>query len=171
MTRLTPGTLVLGTVGLAYIAKVGPLAGADGYWLLDPTGDPGTLHEHAVFAPACCVRPAVIGVTVCRTPGSGCGCGLRHLTAAELAQLPKPDAPSPDPPPLQPPPREPEMEPQSQRIAEQKTHLANCLDAYQRLVTGDLPWRSFASSPELADALAWKKVVEARDTLHAWLTA
>lgn len=54
------------------------------------------------------------------------------------------------------------------QISEQRTHLANVLEAYQRLTTGDLPWRSFAASPDLAEGLAWKKVVEARETLRAW---
>lgn len=54
------------------------------------------------------------------------------------------------------------------QISEQRAHLANVLEAYHRLIAGDLPWSSFAASPDLAEALAWKKVVEARDTLHAW---
>lgn len=58
-----------------------------------------------------------------------------------------------------------------QQIAEQRYHLANVLDAYRRLVTGELAWQRFAATPELAEQLAWKKVTEARDTLATWMGA
>lgn len=58
-----------------------------------------------------------------------------------------------------------------QQIAEQRYHLATVLDAYRRLVAGELAWQRFAATPELAEALAWKKVTEARDTLATWMGA
>jgi hypothetical protein len=83
-----PGDLILGCRGLARVHRVGKLAGATGVWILDGTGDPGSLSGHPVFVPGWCVQLPVIGQTVCPQPRPH-DCALRHLTAGELARLPK----------------------------------------------------------------------------------
>lgn len=72
MTALVGDMLVVTATGLGRITKVGP----------------GSSASHPAFAPDWCVKPAVIGKTVCEKPYGDCWCGLAHYPAHELAWLP-----------------------------------------------------------------------------------
>jgi hypothetical protein len=97
VTTLPVGTVVIHSHGLGWITRAGRLHGADGYWIADQTGDPGTRSEPprwpdmitavATFAPAWCVTPAVVGGSVCRHPRPH-SCGLHHVAGSALAWLP-----------------------------------------------------------------------------------
>jgi hypothetical protein len=86
---LAPGDLILGRRGLARVHRIGKCAGAIGVWILDDTGDPGSLSGHPVFVPDWCVQLPVIGQNVCPQPRPH-DCALRHLTAGELDRLSNP---------------------------------------------------------------------------------
>lgn len=87
MSRLLPGTYVLGASGLAQITRAGRHCGVAGYWIVSPTGDPGTGGNYPIFAPEYLVTPAVIGSTVCPRALGRCICGLRHLRPEGLRRL------------------------------------------------------------------------------------
>jgi hypothetical protein len=87
---LPDGALVLaghGQYRLGQVVRSGKLAGAEGHWILDSTGDPGSTAGQATFSPGWCTTPAVLGETVCATPLPDCGCGLAHLGSVELSWL------------------------------------------------------------------------------------
>lgn len=89
MSVVEVGSYVVTSQGVAQVTRVGRLDRADGAWIVSPTGDPGSRTSYPVFAPDWCLRPAVVGTTVCPTPRGGCYCGMRHVSAELLAELPR----------------------------------------------------------------------------------
>lgn len=88
------GTVVLagfrnGPAGLGQITRVGRHGGAPGAWVAAATGDPNTTVGYPTFTPDWCIKPAVVGVTVCEQPYGTHWCGLAHVTREELATLPR----------------------------------------------------------------------------------
>lgn len=103
MAEYAPGTPVIcaGSVGgVGWVVRRGRINGCAGYWVGDQTGDHGstyrppqgpgwetTISAVATFAPGWCVRPAIVGETVCRYPWPH-GCGLHHVSLMVLRELP-----------------------------------------------------------------------------------
>lgn len=83
---LAVGDFVAKSSGLAVVHKVGRLAGTFGYWIVDHTGDPGASRSYPTHVPAWSVRAAIVGETICDRP-AGHGCGLTHVTRANLIAL------------------------------------------------------------------------------------
>ena len=80
---IPPGTLVLsGGSRLGYVVRQDTLGNASGYAIQDAREelhwiDGGFDAPH--FAESWYVRPAVLGVNVCRKPVGTCTCGLKHV--------------------------------------------------------------------------------------------
>lgn len=88
MAAVTEGTLVLSGGALGRVTRVGKQAGAEGAWISSTTGDPGSTTSYPTFSPDFCIKPAVIGESVCPKPRFACYCGLTHLPADQLAWVP-----------------------------------------------------------------------------------
>lgn len=90
MAKLAPGTIVVtATGGLGRIVRAIRRNGAPGYDVSTPDSPytrfwPDWTADHAA---------AVIGITVCDKPRFEHHCGLTHVTAAELATLPRTETP------------------------------------------------------------------------------
>lgn len=86
-SSLTAGSPVVIGGRLGYVTRSGRIGRASGHWVTSPTGDPGASAGYPSFAPDWCVRPAVVGVTVCPKPRGACWCGLVHVRPDQLDQL------------------------------------------------------------------------------------
>ncbi|WP_229398151.1 hypothetical protein [Micromonospora okii] len=92
--EITSGTLVLTGRALGRVTRVGTHAGAPGAWVVSSTGDPGSAGGYPTFCPDVCLKPAVVGMTVCATPRGHCYCGRAHLSAGELGRLSTEEVPA-----------------------------------------------------------------------------
>lgn len=80
------GDLVIIGRRLVRVTRTGRQAGVDGVWAVVPTGDPNSTAQYATFTATYCVKPAVIGETVCPYPAPH-DCGAVHLPAWQLEAL------------------------------------------------------------------------------------
>ena len=85
--EIEPG-LAIGPAGeMVRVLRPYNYCGSEGWAVAPENPDPGYLFSGYQHAPSFCLKPIIVGETVCRRMYGQCSCGLHHLLPRYIREL------------------------------------------------------------------------------------